>query len=171
VARCHPVSTAGASELRLASFQPTLIIFPRFYMTLSAPLTLLRTQHFRSSAVCVIIAPERVSTSSNGCPALFLPTLPIYLIVLAFGCVSSAFTVEAARTRLVKYPNLCRIINLFACAASFLLVRIPCVIGAAFRTPSNIAISQFPDSFSTSACNVTQPFLNSSSIFPVRALR
>jgi len=42
--------TAGASDLRLASFQPTLILFPLFflsYMTLNAPLTALRTQRFR----------------------------------------------------------------------------------------------------------------------------
>jgi len=139
-------------------------------MTLNAPLTVLHTQRFQSSEVCVIIAFERVSTSLYGCPVLFLPTLPTYLIVLAFGCVSSAFTVEAARARLVTYPNVCRIINLFACAASFLLVRILCVIGAAFRIPSNIAIPHLPDSFLT-ACIVTQPFLNSSSIFPMHALR
>jgi len=139
-------------------------------MTLNAPFTVLRTQRVQSSTVCVIIALERVSTSSYGCPVLFLPTLPIYLIVLVFGCVSSAFTVEAARTRLDTYPNVCRIIDLFACAAPFLLVRILCVIDAAFRTPSNIAVLQFPDSAS-SACNVIQPLLNSSSTFPVRALR
>ena len=173
MARCRPGPTAGASELRLASFQLTLIPFHCFslsYMTLNARLTVLRTQRVLSSSVCVTIALERVSTSSYGCPVLFLPTLPIYLILLAFGCVSSTFTVEATRTWLVTYPNVCRIINLFACAASFLLVRIFCVIGAAFRTPSNIAISPFPSSFST-ACNVTQPFLNSSSTFPVPALR
>ena len=65
MARCRPGPKAGASELRLASFQPTLILFPGFSlsdMTLNAPLTVVRIQRFQSSTVCMIIAPERVIT-------------------------------------------------------------------------------------------------------------